>query len=253
MRADALHKNPIVLVHPTGTAGDAMGPMEDALRSSRKVYSYSRLGWDGGPIAPKNNYYEIQGQQLIEVIQRLTTPVELFAWSSGGIVALHTALAAPQLVSRLHLYEVPLWSSRDNDRKRALRFISMFAWGWLQRDERSKAAFWNMVSEHNDGPTGFERLPTGTRQRLLRQPGPLIEEVLAGTGEELCGRLEQITVPVSVLTGAASSHGARAAANRLAAVLRSSERHDLSDADHLAPITMPSVVAAAILQPPGSA
>jgi hypothetical protein len=45
--ADALHKNPIVLVHPTGVAGDAMSSLEDALGSSRKVYTYSRLGWDG--------------------------------------------------------------------------------------------------------------------------------------------------------------------------------------------------------------
>jgi pimeloyl-ACP methyl ester carboxylesterase len=248
MTNNALPKNPIVLVHPTGVAGDTMSSLEDALGSRRKVYAYSRLGWDGGPIAPKNNYYEIQGQQLIEVIQRLTTPVELFAWSSGGIVALHAALTAPHLITRLHLYEVPLWSSRDNDRKRALRFISMLTWSWLQRDERSKTAFWNMVSELTDGPTGFERLPTETRQLLLRQTGPLIREVLAGTGEELRGRLEQITIPVSVLVGAASSHASHAAADRLVAAFRSSERHDLSDADHLAPITMPSVVAAAILQ-----
>jgi len=223
-----------------------MAPLAEALRAERCVRVFSRPGWDGGPPTARKNYYHTQGQELVKVLRTGTTPAELFGWSSGGLVALHAALAAPELVKGLYLYEVPFLSSRDNDWRRLYGFLAMLAWGKLGRKERSRAAFWRMVSEREHGPTGFALLPVEARSRLVRQSGPLLEEVLAGTGAELREMLEQIKIPVCTLTGAASGRSSHIAADRLSEFICASTRHRISGADHLAPLTMPHAIAESI-------
>ena len=240
-------KATIVLVHPAGLSGGDMAPLADALHAKRCVRVYSRVGWDGGRPTARNSYYNTQGKQLVEVLRAETTPAHLFGWSSGGFVALHAVLEAPELVERLHLYEVPFLSRRDNDGRRH-QFLAMLAWRCLGRNRNSRAAFWRMVSCRETGPTGFELLPAATRDWLMRQPGPLLEEVLAGTGEELRGKLDQIKRPVCIMTGTASSRVTHTAGHRLSEAIRSSARQSVAGADHLAPLTMPHAVAESILR-----
>jgi pimeloyl-ACP methyl ester carboxylesterase len=171
----------------------------------------------------------------------------VFGWSSGGIVALHAALLAPERCRRLVLYEPPLWASRDGDRFRMARFVEMLAWGALRRTRRVRGAFWRMVTVRTDGVTGFERLDAAARSALLDQSGPLLREVLAGTGEELRATIGGLKVPTTVVVGGASAPLPYLAAQRLMGAAPGVSVHRVEGLDHLGPMVSPERVAPLLL------
>lgn len=238
----------IVLVHPTGVVAQTLSPLAEALGEGARVISYTRLGWDGTSPPRREAYYSEHACQLVSLLREQTEPVEVFAWSSGGFVALHAALTAKDLISRLHLYEVPFASSRDNDVRQLTQFVRMLAWTALRSPVRARSAFWTMVSQRRRGGNGFKALPPQTRSLLLRQEGPLLREVLAGTGEELMSELHRISIPVQVIVGRESGRLAQAAAKRLVGAVKMAQLTTLEAGDHLAPLLSPQRVARAILE-----
>jgi pimeloyl-ACP methyl ester carboxylesterase len=239
-------QGPLVLVHGTGTDSRHLQRLSQCLAGKAPVVLFDRPGWSGGEPSPSKGYFRVQGEALARRLTELGEACTVFGWSSGGIVALHAALIAPERFRRLVLYEPPLWASRDGDRFRMARFLEMLAWSGLRRPRRVRGAFWRMVTVRAEGATGFERLDGGTRSALLEHEGPLLHEVLAGTGEELRAEVGRLEVPTSVLVGGASAPLPHRAAQRLAEAAHGVVVQSIDGLDHLGPIASPERVAAAL-------
>jgi hypothetical protein len=242
----------MVLLNATGTTAAQLAPLAGALAPWRAARCIDRPGW-GAEAAPTSSgragWYRAQGAWLAAQYGWADgrPPIDVFAWSSGALVALHAALIAPSAFGALYLYEPPLWSSRDHrDRGQLAHFAMTLLWGALRRDRRATESFWRMVTRRRTGPSGFERLGPSHRNDLLAVRGSLLREVLAGTGEELAGTLGQLGSPVLVLVGGESGPGAGRAAERLASATTRAEVRFLDGLDHLGPLVSPAAVAAAL-------
>lgn len=240
----------LVLVNATGTSARQLDPLLQALGPLRSARALCRPGWGGEPALPteeRSRYYDAHGRWLVERLRGAESPVDLFAWSSAGIVALHAALGAPATIGTLYLYEPPLWSSRDHaDKKQLFRFAQTLLYGALFSRSQGRRAFWQMVTARREGACGFASLPAAEQAALLAEEGPLLRELLAGTGEELAGRLHSLTTRVVVLVGAQSSPAARRAADRLVSAVPHAEVRVVPGLDHLGPLTSPQAVASAL-------
>jgi pimeloyl-ACP methyl ester carboxylesterase len=239
----------MILLHPTGTSARQMAALAGALSPSG-ASCIDRPGWGQEappPPSDRAGFYRAQGAWLAASVGGGRPPVDLFGWSSGGLVALHAALVAPSAFGTLYLYEPPLWSSRDHgDRAQLFRFATTLLWGALRAERRAAASFWRMVTPRRTGPSGFDRLAPSQRAELLAVRGPLVRELLAGTGEELAGTLGQLAPRVVVLVGGDSGPGARRAAERLAGASPRAEVRVLEGLDHLGPLVSPAAVAGAL-------
>ena len=240
----------MILLHPTGTSARQMAALARALPPSWVASCIDRPGWGQEALPPRSHragFYRAQGAWLATSVAGARPPIDLFAWSSGGLVALHAALAAPSTFGTLYLYEPPLWSSRDHgDRAQLFRFAMTLLWAALRLERRAAASFWRMVTARRAGPSGLDRLDPGQRAELLAVRGPLVRELLAGTGEELAGQLGQVAPRVVVLVGGESGPGARRAAERLAGASPRTEVRVLDGLDHLGPLVSPGAVAGAL-------
>lgn len=240
----------LALINATGVSTRQLEPLRQALGPLRSARALCRPGWGGEPALPageRSQYYSAHARWLVERLRGADSPVDLFAWSSAGIVALHAALAAPELIGTLYLYEPPLWSSREHaDKKQLLRFAQTLLCGALGSRRLARRYFWQMVTARSEGPCGFERLPPAAQSELVAEEGPLLRELLAGTGEELAGALHALAARVVVLVGAQSGPAARRAAERLAGAVARAEVRVLPGLDHLGPLTCPQTVAAAL-------
>ncbi len=232
--------SPFILVGPTGAASACLEPLRVALGGE----CWERPGW--GASRAEHGSYAHQGALLAATLRSRAQPVGLFGWSSGGFVALHAALRAPEWVTGVTVYEAPLGGSRDATARQRLRFLETVLLDGLGFTGRARGAFWRMVTERRDGTTGFDLLTPAAQWSLRGHLGPLVRELLMGTGEELLGSLGDLAVPLVVLVGADSAPTAERAAARLAGRAPTASIVTVAGADHLGPVTHPLDVARAI-------
>lgn len=93
---------PLVLLHPGGVDSRALDPLIAALDDTYVCFTpdqraHGRTGDVAGPLS-----YEAMAADTVASLERsVDTPVHLLGYSDGAIVALHVALARPDLVRSL--------------------------------------------------------------------------------------------------------------------------------------------------------
>jgi pimeloyl-ACP methyl ester carboxylesterase len=235
-------RTPLILVHGSGVGAEVMAPLAVALGAEFETSCLARPGWDGSPPCSREHYYLEQGARLAAVASP-ERPALVFAWSSGGFVALHAALQAPERFRGLVLYEPPLWSRDGFSASAMSQFAVFMTLSALGRGTAARRSFWRMVTRRADGRTGFDALPEHQREALVLREGPLLHELLAGTAEELRDGLAALRVPLTVLVGAESCDYVRSGSQRLGAVTPAATSVEVPDADHLEPLAHPEAFA----------
>ena len=92
---------PAVLLHGGMVNADTWAMQVPALSGSRRVVRPEQRG-HGRTADPGDITYELMAQDTVAFIDQLVGgPVDLVGWSDGGVVALHVALARPDLVRKL--------------------------------------------------------------------------------------------------------------------------------------------------------
>lgn len=94
--------DPVVLLHPGGVDSRVFEPNRRALSERFRVYTPERRGHGHTPDVPGPITFDLMAADTIAFLESVIRgPAALVGCSDGAIVALHVALARPDLVSRL--------------------------------------------------------------------------------------------------------------------------------------------------------
>src|SRR3954469_18349617 len=93
--------DPVVLLHGGVSDSTGWGAQVPALKNHYRTFAFDRRGHGGTPdtTAPFD-YGEMAGETVAFLENVVDGPAHLVGWSDGGIVALLTSLARPDLVRR---------------------------------------------------------------------------------------------------------------------------------------------------------
>lgn len=181
----------------------------------------------------------------------MRAPFALAGYSQGGRLALHVALAHPELVTRLVLVSTTAGIENDEERARRREADAALA-AWMEADRRLMSEVADRWGAQPLFATQSPEVAAAARaDRLANEPAHLAAALRGiGTGEmaPLWDRLGQLAMPVLVLAG---EHDEKyvALGERLAAAVPAGRLEVVSGAGHALPLEAPAAVAAAIDSP----
>jgi pimeloyl-ACP methyl ester carboxylesterase len=172
-------------------------------------------------------------------------PALVVGWSAGALIALHLAIRHPERVRGLVLAEPPLWARRHGDPRMMWSMMRVF-WNAEKRPQQAMAAFYRAITRYRDGGrNGFDVLDPAQREALLANAPDALNELRAGTGEDLTPSvLGQIRCPVTLLLGGRSAPLFTRAARDLARILPELRVATVKDAGHFMMLEAPAAFAA---------
>ncbi len=183
-----------------------------------------------------------------DAVGLMRTPFTLAGYSQGGRLALHVALAHPELVTRIVLMSATAGIEDAAERARRREADEVLA-AWMAADGRlptEVADRWGSQALFATQPP--EVAAAARADRLSNEPVHLAAALRGiGTGvmAPLWERLGELTMPVAVMAG---QHDAKyvALGRRLAAALPAGTLTIVPHAGHALPLEAPAAVAAAI-------
>jgi pimeloyl-ACP methyl ester carboxylesterase len=188
----------VILVGGATMDRQGNGPLAEALASEFTVLNYDRRGRGGSgdtlPYALEREFEDIDA-----LITDAGGSAHLYGISSGGALALEAA-AAGLAIDRLAVYEVPYGLTEDQPRQQA-EYVEN-----LERAARSgpgarMEVFLRLVGADDDAVAATRN--SDEWPRLVAVEHTLAYDAACmGTGQPPVDRLEKITVPTLVLTGA---------------------------------------------------
>jgi pimeloyl-ACP methyl ester carboxylesterase len=115
---------PVVLLHGIGRNGTFWQALADLLSPKYHVIAPDLLGFGASPKPDWNDYdIDAHARAVIKSLRahRLGDKITLVGHSMGCLVAVHVATLAPDIISRLVLYEPPLYADDPEYRSHARR------------------------------------------------------------------------------------------------------------------------------------
>ncbi len=105
--------SPVVLLHGLGSSSQAWSNVITLLKDTHRVVAFDLVGFGKAP-KPDWIKYDVDdhARAVISAIRKahINEPVILAGHSMGGLVAVRVARLRPDLVDRLVLYEIPLYT-----------------------------------------------------------------------------------------------------------------------------------------------
>jgi pimeloyl-ACP methyl ester carboxylesterase len=196
--SDAGHGDPVVLLHGGLGSSDDLAPQGEALAAHHRVVAFDRRGH--GRTADRTDpfSYASMADETVAVLESVVGgPAHLVGWSDGGIVALHVAIARPDLVRSL----VPIGANFHRDGLLPEFFdvseddpvIGMLAAAYAQRSPDGADHWAEVLAKSLDL---WRREPNLTVDDLARITAPVL--VLVGDDEPIslahtCALYESVT------------------------------------------------------------
>lgn len=243
---------PLLLIHGTGGHADLWDPVMDSLSRSWRAIAYDRRGYarSPGPLPPQRGFFREHAHDAAELLRELKAePAMVLGWSAGGLVALHLALDHPASVRHLILYEPPLHAKRYMSLALARNFIGVLGLKLLGMQRLAAKRFLRFATSYSAGGSGFDRIETSVRESILANSAAIIEELKAGTGEEITAqRLKEIACPISLLVGDRSAPFLQKATQRLSRIVPSAAVHRVGGAAHMMQYEHPAGFVEAVRQ-----
>lgn len=236
---------PALLVHSGGLNSRQWRRLSDQLATERQVVAPDLLGYgaDAWPVGTPFHFHR-DVDHIVAVLDSLAAPAHLVGHSYGGLITLHAALARPDRVRSIAVYEpVTFGVLEPGEDDEALAALSQLAPYRVEDPDAWLAAFvdwWN-------GPGAWARLPTMTQAAFRATSWKLSEEV-ASLVTDTVGRAgyAAISAPTLVLAGRATQPAELAVIERLAAAIPHARRQLFDGMGHMGPITHAPAVNAAI-------
>ncbi len=243
----------MLLLHATATGPGSLVRLGKTLGDAGHLvvipalhrYGGSRVMETGGPLERNVRI----ARWVLNTFRAPATGV--FGQSMGGLTAVLTALAEPEAVDRLMLYEPMVLraldpddpaDTREREWDRALVRAVADAVG-TDGYETATAAFieaWNEVS--------WSAIPEKTRETILGDgPGLAAEMLAVNEGMSSPAELEGLTTPTLLLGGEASPALASRILARLEASLPDCRREVFPGLGHMGPVMAPSRVAESLI------
>ncbi|UDY36007.1 alpha/beta fold hydrolase [Dermatobacter hominis] len=238
-------RSSVVMLHGFTQTGGCLGPVADALAPTHSVLRPDLPGHGDATRLAGKDLWATASHLATAIGPTLDGPSVWFGYSFGGRVALHVALAHPEVVSGLVLVGATAGIRDDAERaERAARDREL-------ADHVEAVGVDRFLDEWLAGPL-FAGLPEWARfaeERRRNTAAGLAGSLRhAGTGSmaPLWDRLDEITVPVLCLSGERDPKFT-ALAEELGRALPAAEVAVVTDAGHAAHLEQPDAVAQAML------
>ncbi|MEJ6739991.1 MAG: alpha/beta fold hydrolase [Actinomycetota bacterium] len=231
----------ITLLHGFTQTAECWGSFADQLATSHPILAIDLPGHGGSA--------EIRGDltQSAAMIASAITPNIVIGYSLGGRIALHLALAFPDLVERLVL--IGATGGLDSEEERKQRRVAdesladhleevgvgVFLDEWL-----SQPMFASLTAEQSFRDLRATNSTAGLASSL-RLCG-------VGTQESLWDRLNTLTMPVLVLAGSNDEKFTQLGHRLVASIGNNASFESVADAGHSAQLENPAATAAAITE-----
>jgi len=201
---------PIVLVHGSATDLTTWDGVVEDLALDHRVIVYDRRGYGGSRHKPVRDH-RIHARDLSAVLQQVAgAPATVVGWSSGGNIALATAVRRPELFAALAIVEAPFHGMRHADRHVLATALRLKLTQLRGRRLEAAEVFYRFGSALRSGGNSYDLAPEEVRRNLQANAEP----VLAEWDPHPCGVMHEhvpmravtsIPVPITWLLGEESS------------------------------------------------
>ncbi len=232
---------PLLLVHSSGLGPRQWRATVQGWRDRCPIEAIPLGGYEGVPWEDAPGVLEADAALVAE---RLVAPTHLVGHSYGGTVALLAALARPQVVASLLLYEPTLFFLLDdspradvNEELAALRGDPSFL---PDHNIGTDPAWMRRFIDYWNAPGVWDAMPEARREALLEVGAKVYREVQGVWTWSGPLELEPLRAPVTVAYGERTTHAAREMARILAERLPRGRLATLPGQGHLAPVVDPA-------------
>lgn len=244
---------PVLLVHGTGLSSRYWSPLAAQIADRYRAVTVDLLGygdtdaWTGGD----DFHFTRDRDVLLAALEVQGEPSHVVGHSYGGMLALQAALARPDLVRSLVLYEPVAFGVLHSAGHAAglgdLERVDLDG-SMLDLSQGGGEAWLRRFVDYWNGPGAFDAMTELARRALVQAGRKAFLEVRSNmldrtSHEDYAG----IHAPVLLLCGADSPLAARAAAEVLDRALARAQSLEIAGAGHLGPFTHGEVVGPAIL------
>ncbi|HLL25099.1 MAG TPA: alpha/beta hydrolase [Kofleriaceae bacterium] len=234
---------PALLVHSGGFTSRQWRKLAAAL-APRTVLAPDLLGYGEPWPAGQPFHFRQDVERLVGVVDEQDTRVHVVGHSYGGFLALHVALARPERVRSIAVYEPVafgvLGSPEDDDALAAIASLP----GYRPDSDGADEAWLRAFVDWWNGPGAWSGLLPDTQHAFRSVAWKLSQEVASLVRDAT--RYSDITAPTLVLGGTQTQPAELRVVERLAAALPAATLRILPDLGHMGPITHAAVVNGAI-------
>ncbi|GAA0898930.1 alpha/beta fold hydrolase [Virgisporangium aurantiacum] len=225
--------DPVVLLHGSGGGPHSWAGIVDRLADTYELFTPTRRGYGDTPTGSKTFRDEVD--DVLALVEDLGRPVHLVGGSYGATVALHAAVAEPDAVRSLAVFEPPLYAAGPTiplDRFRAALARDDTAAMVAVINDVTRAPA-SLTSGRTPDPAVFRRSATGWLHDL---------ESMAADSTDIT-RWSAVSVPTLVMQGADTWEPMPTVMNTLAATIPGARRVIWPGQSHFATMTAPALFA----------
>jgi len=238
---------PVLLIHSGGFTSRQWRKLAEQLAQRYRVIAPDLLGYGAEPW-PVGKPFDFR-QDVAHLTALLDEPAHVVGHSYGGLLAMQVALAVPDRVRSLALYEPVAFGVLDEPSDADAR-ASIAQLGAYTPDEHGVDEAWlaGFVDWWN-GAGAWARLGDDTK-RAFRDVGWKVSQEVASLTADRTDRQHYaaITVPTLLLGGEQTQQAERRVLDKLVTTLPSATLRVFPGLGHMGPITHAALVNAAIVE-----
>ncbi len=244
----------VVCIHSNASSSAQWRTLKERLSGSYRVFTPDSIGTGSGPAWPTDRDVALHDEvALLEpVLQAAGAPLYLVGHSYGAAVALMAALARPDRIRAIAVYEPTLFSLLQEDpatRQAASGIRSTVEDAARAIAVNDPAAASRRFVDYWTGPGSWDRLPPARQ-------APIAASIvnIAGWGRALFTEptplraFRSLNIPVLCMVGTQSPESSRAVAGLLACTLPDVTMMEFDGLGHMGPVTHPGIVNEAIAE-----
>jgi len=246
---------PVLLIHSSGFTSRQWRRLGEQLAPRHRVIAPDLIGYGAAARWPDGEPFHFQ-RDVAMLAELLTEPADLVGHSYGGLLALQLALARPERVRRIAVYEPVTFGLLDEPEDAAAR-EAIVELGEYRYDAGAVDEVWlDRFVDWWQGPGAWRALTEETR-RAFRDVAWKMSQEVATLSVDRTGsaRYAAIAAPTLILAGEGTKAAELHVVRKLARTLPRAVLQLLPGMGHMGPITHAAAVNAAIaafLDGPGS-
>jgi pimeloyl-ACP methyl ester carboxylesterase len=236
---------PVLLIHSSGLTSRQWRRLADRLAPRHRMIAPDLLGY-GAERWPAGEPFHFR-QDVAMLSSLLDEPAHVVGHSYGGFLALQLALARPELVRRLAVYEPVTFGLLDEPEDAAPRAAIDQVGPYRPAAAGLDESWLERFADWWQGPGTWRALPPQVRQAFCDVGWKVSQEVASLSADRTDrARYATITAPTLILAGERTQPAELHVVRKLARTLPNAKLELFPELGHMGPITGGGAVNAAI-------